>query len=620
VTLRKVHNSALRKPEEATEDASLTPRGALGIDLNTNAAQKKFLSDEVYAEVRDRQIKQATQAIPLHAFFLICASITITYLASPHLSQQERILWQVISLVPAVLQAFAYFVARRKTANKGQPLRILEFAGFAEGLVWSLPVSMFLAAASHSNQTIIIGITLAVAGVGTLALVRVPIGAVILSGMLIAATSYAIYIHIDDTSAVPSILCLVYGLVLVGIVISMHWEFLRSTRNEMEVARQREVIALLLNDFESGTSDWLWETDREGRITYFSPRFAEAIGKHEADILGNTFSALVEPDQDEGGWTAFTSAMAKEADIPSVLLSFHLEGRVQHWQMTARALASDDGRFIGYRGVGRDVSEKWNSDQVIREAKDLADRANTAKSQFLSLVGHEIRTPLNAIVGFAELLMSPQGDAINGKTRYEYLQTISDNAHQLQSLINDVLDTTRIEKGSLRLIEQEIEAAEIIEVAAKQCRDQANKAGVTVVVRLTDEIKLMGDQMRMKQIILNILSNAIKFSPSGSVVNAETRRGTSGEFIFAVRDAGVGIKQEDIDRVFEPFSQGEEGATRRFGGLGLGLSLARKIARLHGGDVILESSQNLGTTARFVLPPSRVYWPANLKQPEQTAA
>jgi signal transduction histidine kinase len=179
----------------------------------------------------------------------------------------------------------------------------------------------------------------------------------------------------------------------------------------------------------------------------------------------------------------------------------------------------------------------------------------------------------------------------------------------LQSLINDVLDTTRIEKGTFRLNEQDVDAAEVVEIAAKMCRDQADKAGVTVVVRVFDDVRVMGDQGRLKQILLNLMSNAIKFSPSGSVVNAEFSRGQANEFIFSVKDAGIGIKAEDVERVFEPFVQADEGLTRRFGGLGLGLALARKIARLHGGDVSLQSEPGAGTIAKLTLPPSRVVWP-----------
>ena len=606
---KTIHNSAHRLAPNTEDTLGLGPNAALRIDLNTNLSNKKQLTVEEQLEIRKRQAEQAAQAIPLHILFLLCSAVTITTLAGPNLAPLEKAFWHICCFIPAVVYGFAYYFSRYDSTRHELIIRLLEFGGLVEGLVWTIPMGLFLADASNSNQTIIIGVSLAVAGVGALALARIPTGAILLSSLMVAAASNAVYTYIDKTSLAPSILCGIYGIVLIGIVISMHWEFLRGTKAEMEVTRQRQVIALLLNDFEQGTSDWLWETNREGSITYFSPRLVEAIGRPESEILDKTFAQLVEPSEDEGGWMAFTSAMAREQDIPSQLLSLRLNDRIVHWQMTARPLTADGGRFLGYRGVGRDVSEKWDSEVAIREAKEQAEKANVAKSQFLSIVGHEIRTPLNAIVGFAELMMSPQGDSIPPASRREYLQTILESAHQLQALINDVLDTTRIEKGTLRLIEQEADAAEIVEVAAKQCREQADKASVTVVVRLTDNIKILGDQSRLKQVMYNLLSNAIKFSPSGSIVNADCHQGPAGEFLFSVRDAGIGIKAEDVERVFEPFVQADEGMSRRFGGLGLGLSLARKIARLHGGDITLESKANEGTTARLTLPPSRIQWP-----------
>ncbi len=578
------------------------------VDLNTNATGQRLSADESI-EIDRRQTDQAVQAVPLHMFFLACAAVTIAILPEVNLSQAERLFWYFVGVLPVLLHGFAWVLSTRG-ANHRRILRWIETAGLIEGLAWSIPMSLFLGNASSGSQTIIIGVSLAVAGVGALAMLRAPIGAVILTCLVIGAASRAIFVHVENAGLAPSILCAIYGIVLVGIVINMHWEFLRGTRAELEVLRQRQVIALLLNDFEQGTSDWLWETDRDGKITYCSQRFAEAVNRSDDDVIGATIASLITPDQDQGGWATFNSALARQEAIPAQVLSLHIGGKQVHWQMTARPLLNDSNRFVGYRGVGRDITEKWDSEEAVREAKDSAERANIAKSQFLSIVGHEIRTPLNAIVGFSELLMSPQGEVMAVKAKRDFLQTILESAHQLQSLINDVLDTTRIEKGTLRLNEQEVDVAEVAEIAAKQCRDQAEKAGVTVVLRLFENVRITGDQARLRQIITNLLSNAVKFSPSGSVVNAEFSRGQANEFIFDVKDAGIGIKAEDVDRVFEPFVQADEGLTRRFGGLGLGLALARKIARLHGGDISLSSAPGAGTVARLTLPPSRVIWPA----------
>jgi signal transduction histidine kinase len=172
-----------------------------------------------------------------------------------------------------------------------------------------------------------------------------------------------------------------------------------------------------------------------------------------------------------------------------------------------------------------------------------------------------------------------------------------------------LLDATRLERGTFRLNEQECDAAEIIEVAIKLCRDQAETSGVNIVARLTDNIVVKGDMARLKQIAINLMTNAIKFSNDGSVINVDMQRGDQGQLVLSIRDGGVGIAASDLQRVFDPFVQADGSYTRRVGGVGLGLSIARRIARLHDGDVMLESAVGAGTTARLILPRHRVVWP-----------
>lgn len=264
------------------------------------------------------------------------------------------------------------------------------------------------------------------------------------------------------------------------------------------------------------------------------------------------------------------------------------------------------------------ILEQRIRDKLI-EAKNSAELANATKSQFLAVVSHELKTPLNAIVGFAELLGSVQADHLSEEARRDHLHTILASGRHLQSLINDILDATRIERGTLKLVEQEADVAELLEVAVKMCRDIAEKADCTIIANLADGIEVRGDITRIKQILVNLITNSVKFSPSGGFVYAGFERLDSGALAFTVRDSGLGISGEDIARVFEPFVQADEGTARRFGGMGLGLSIARKLARLHGGDVKLESEPGAGTTARLILPASRVDWPA-AASPASTAA
>ena len=325
-------------------------------------------------------------------------------------------------------------------------------------------------------------------------------------------------------------------------------------------------------------------------------------------------------DPSQMGWAELDETMQARKPIVAHQLEVNKAGQTAHWQISARPLFSEDGVFRGYRGVGRDITAEWETDRKLIEAKEAAEAASAAKSQFLAVMSHELRTPLNSIVGFSEILSSRSEETLETEVRLDYAKTILNSSKHLQTLITDILDATRIENGTISLIEQDIDAAELVEIAVKMCRDQAEKADVTLVAKLTDGIEVRADITRTKQIILNLLTNAIKFSLAGGVVNIELVRLRDDRLAIVIRDGGIGIKSEDLGRIFEPFVQAEDGISRRFSGIGLGLSIARKIARLHGGDVTLESQFGVGTTARFELPPSRVTWPVKPSKPQPGVA
>ena len=381
-------------------------------------------------------------------------------------------------------------------------------------------------------------------------------------------------------------------------------------RSQTEIQRQRETIAFLLNDFEDGTNDWLWETGPDCTFTYASPKLASLLGTESANISKLTLSALAGHDAHaNAGWVRLNARLRDHHAICGEELQAALGSTPQWLRLTARPLFGVDGGFLGYRGVGRDITaEKAAYDEMLG-AKAAAEQANAAKSQFLAVISHELRTPLNAIVGFSELLVAPSADNLPEGARSDHLRTILESSRHLQSLINDILDATRIEKGTMQLAEQEGDAAELLEIAVKMCRSVADNADCTIIARLPEAIEIRGDITRIKQILINLVTNAVKFSPSQGFVHVGVERHAAGGLAFVVRDGGMGIADSDVERVFEPFSQVDSGISRRYSGMGLGLSIARKLARLHSGDVTLESEPGVGTTARLVMPAFRVGWP-----------
>ena len=571
---------------------------------------------------RASQINILYGTLPLFILSHIIVVPTFASVISKQLQTAMITWWIALSIVPValVIILWNHHAQRRSPVASVAEIRWVELLGILFGLSWALFPAAFFAPAEADLRILIIGGTLAASAVGTFALSSVPAAAIVFCALITGSLSLSVIKLEGPIGLTSTIFTIAYGLILTGMVLNQHRDQLQKAVNAREMHHQKDIIALLLNDFELGTSDWLFESDANGSLTYVSARLSEIVGKSPQDIKSLTLLDAAGADATQIGWVELYETMQERKPIVAIQLEVNKAGQTAHWQISARPLFSEDGIFRGYRGVGRDITEEWETDRKLIEAKEAAEAASAAKSQFLAVMSHELRTPLNSIVGFSEILSSRGEETLETEVRLDYAKTILNSSKHLQTLITDILDATRIENGTISLIEQDIDAAELVEIAVKMCRDQAEKADVTLVAKLTDGIEVRADITRTKQVILNLLINAIKFSLAGGVVNIELLRLRDDRLAIVVRDGGIGIKSEDASRIFEPFVQAEDGMSRRFSGIGLGLSIARKIARLHGGDVTLQSQFGVGTTARFELPPSRVTWPASPSKPQPGVA
>ena len=294
---------------------------------------------------------------------------------------------------------------------------------------------------------------------------------------------------------------------------------------------------------------------------------------------------------------------------------------------TSRDIPIFDGRWFhisnhptsdgGFVITSTDITALKEREESLRKAsrqavlaKEAAESANRSKSDFLANMSHELRTPLNAVIGFSEIIKG----ALLGDHSIEpyrgYAQDIHDSGHHLLALINDVLDMAKIEAGKLELFEEPIELGTAIDASLRLVAERAHKNSISLSTDIPPDLPgLNADLRKFKQITINLLSNAVKFTPKGGSVTTRIYIGDKGDLHLQITDTGIGIAQEDLEKVLEPFGQAEGGLDRQFEGTGLGLTLTQSLAKLHGGRVEIESKTEgpvTGTTVTVIFPASRV--------------
>jgi PAS domain S-box-containing protein len=390
-----------------------------------------------------------------------------------------------------------------------------------------------------------------------------------------------------------------FGFLFRALAVQFHRVEERSEELEQSEGRFR--------DFALTSSDWFWETDENHRFTYISEGIRQ-FGQEPATRIGRSRMELATDIESEADkWRAHLAELDRHQPFRDFTYSRKLGDQPENTvSISGNPMFDTTGNFIGYRGTARDITPQVDAERSLREAKEAAEGANVAKSQFLANMSHELRTPLNAIIGFSEALELGMAGELQPR-QAEYAGLIHQSGEHLHTVINDILDLAKVDAGKLDLYEQStLEPLSIVEACVTLMKSHAVAGGVALSINAEDDLPLLrADATRVKQILLNLISNAIKFTGVDGEVVVSVRHEPQGGIAFAVRDTGPGMTPGEVETALEPFGQVDAGHARRYEGTGLGLPLAQRLVELHGGSLMVDSIKGVGTTVTVVMPPER---------------
>ncbi|MFP4069737.1 MAG: response regulator [Verrucomicrobiota bacterium] len=368
-----------------------------------------------------------------------------------------------------------------------------------------------------------------------------------------------------------------------------------SSRSEMQL------LQVLLDN----TLEYVFFRDVEGRFILTNRAFRDAVGSDTgSQVVGRTIESFVA--EESARWVRGIDESLRRSGRPSVnqVSHFTFKNGTKHWlQMTTVPVRDSEDMIIGSVSVARDISDLKETESELRDAIKQAEDASRAKGEFLAAMSHEIRTPINGIVGASELCQETRLDV----EQRGYIDTVMQCSNTLLALVNDVLDFSKIEAGQLNLEKLSFSPVDLIEAVSEEFAQIAHKKGLELIVSYDDGLPryLIGDPTRIKQILYNLVSNAIKFTEEGEIViRAATisKDDTHARMLFAVRDTGIGIAEGRKDAVFLSFTQADMTTTRKYGGTGLGLTICRELALLMDGRIEVDSKLGKGSTFTLEVP------------------
>ena len=342
-------------------------------------------------------------------------------------------------------------------------------------------------------------------------------------------------------------------------------------------------------------------TDLDGKIVYWN-HFAEVLYQWKADeVLGKSIVETIVPEGKSGLIKGVIEDIIRYGYRESEHMVRRKDGSLFPAFYVFNALKDRKGRSMGFVSVSIDLTERKKVEQDLRLAKERAESATKAKSEFLANMSHEIRTPMNAVIGLTGLLLNTNIDS----EQRDYIETIRSSGDSLLAVISDILDFSKIEGGMLDLEKEPFDLQKCLEASLNMVAQAALRKGLLLGFSIEPNVprRLLGDLTRLKQILVNLLGNAVKFTKAGEIFVSVSSRPEDGkhEIHFAVKDTGIGISKDLMSRLFQSFSQVDASTTRKYGGTGLGLAISKNLAELMGGRIWAESEPGKGSVFYFTI-------------------
>jgi PAS domain S-box-containing protein len=390
--------------------------------------------------------------------------------------------------------------------------------------------------------------------------------------------------------------------------------FRSMTRSLKETTVSKSYVDNILKSME----DALIVTDSEWRIRTVNDAALSLLGMAEGDLLGQSFLELlgnegkvVKPSGSSVSFPSIIRLGTTETSIRNLETNLIARGGREIPVLISGSVLTGAGHTVeGIVCVAHDITARKKAEEELRVAKEAAEQANAAKSSFLANMSHELRTPLNAILGYSEMLREEAED-LGQEDFVPDLKKIHSAGKHLLGLINDVLDLSKIEAGKMELYLEPVEVRQLVDDVASTVQPMVEKNQNRLEVLCPPEVRnSTTDVTKLRQVLLNLLSNASKFTQSGTITFAVARRTREERdwLEFSVRDSGIGMTEEQMSKLFQAFSQADASTTRKYGGTGLGLAISRKFCQMMGGDITVESEAGKGSTF-FVHLPSQVVDP-----------